>query len=61
MVAISETSLRPVEEAEVGDLMTIVGSDGDGQITMDEMAQLRGTINYEVACGFGMRLDKIYL
>lgn len=61
MVAISETSLRPVEEAEVGDLMTIVGSDGDGQITMDEMARLRGTINYEVACGFGMRLDKIYL
>lgn len=61
MVAISETSLRPVVEAEVGDLMTIVGRDGDAEITMDEMAQLRGTINYEVACDFGMRLDKVYL
>lgn len=61
MVAISETSLRPVVEAEVGDLMTIVGRDGDAEITIDEMARLRGTINYEVACDFGMRLEKVYL
>ena len=61
MVAISETSARPVREAELGDLMTIVGRDGDAMITMDEMARLRGTINYEVACGFGMRLEKFYL
>ena len=61
MVAITETSARPVDEAEPGDLMTLVGRDGDAQITMDEMARLRGTINYEVACDFGMRLEKIYL
>ena len=61
MVAIAETSARSVPEAEVGDLATIIGRDGDAQITMDEMAQLRGTINYEVACGFGMRLEKIYV
>ena len=61
MVAITETSERPVEEAEIGDLMTIVGRDGDAEITMDEMARLRGTINYEVACGFGMRLEKMYV
>ena len=61
MVAISETSAREAEEAEIGDLMTIVGRDGDAQITMDEMARLRGTINYEVACDFGMRLEKIYI
>lgn len=61
MVAIEQTSASRVPEAEVGDLMTIVGSDGDAQLTMDEMARLRGTINYEVACGFGMRLDRIYV
>ena len=61
MVAISETSAREVKEAEIGDLMTIVGRDGDAEITMDEMARLRGTINYEVACGFGMRLEKMYI
>ncbi|MFR2950488.1 MAG: alanine racemase, partial [Collinsella intestinalis] len=61
MVAVSETSLRPTQEAEVGDLMTIVGRDGDAQITLDELARACGTINYEIACGFGMRLEKIYV
>ena len=50
-----------IPEAEYGDEMIIVGRDGDAEITMDEMARLRGTINYEVACGFGMRLDKVYV
>ena len=60
MVAIQQTSQRETPEAEMGDLMTVIGRDGGAEITMDEMAQLRGTINYEVACGFGMRLEKIY-
>ena len=61
MVAIQQTPARQMPEAEVGDLITIVGRDGDAEITMDEMARLRGTINYEVACGFGMRLEKVYI
>lgn len=61
MVAIQQTPARQMPEAEVGDLITIVGKDGDAVITMDEMARLRGTINYEVACGFGMRLEKVYI
>lgn len=61
MVAIQQMTARPIEEAEIGDLVTIVGRDGDEVITMDDMASLRGTINYEVACGFGMRLEKVYL
>ncbi len=61
MVAIQQTPARQMPEADVGDLITIVGKDGDAVITMDEMARLRGTINYEVACGFGMRLEKVYI
>lgn len=60
MVAITQTSMRQTPEAEIGDIMTIIGRDGEAQITMDEMARLRDTIHYEVACGFGMRLEKIY-
>lgn len=60
-VAIQQTPARQMPEAEVGDLITVVGKDGDAVITMDEMARLRGTINYEVACGFGMRLEKVYI
>lgn len=61
MVAIQQTPARQMPEAEVGDLITIVGKDSDAVISMDEMARLRGTINYEVACGFGMRLEKVYI
>ena len=60
MVAIQSNPAHEIPEAEYGDEMIIVGRDGDAEITMDEMAHLRGTINYEVACGFGMRLDKVY-
>ena len=61
MVAIQSNPAHEIPEAEYGDEMIIVGRDGDAEITMDEMARLRGTINYEVACGFGMRLDKVYV
>ena len=49
---------QPVEE---GDLVTIIGEDGSECITADEMADLRGTLNYEVTCNFGMRLEKVYV
>jgi len=60
MVAITQTSRRQMPEAEVGDVMTIMGRDGDEAITADEHARLRGTINYEVACDFGLRLERVY-
>ncbi len=41
--------------------MIFVVGVGEGEMSMVEMARLRGTINYEVACGFGMRLDKVYV
>ena len=43
-----------------GDIVTIMGRDGDEEITADEMASLRGTINYEVVCDFALRLERIY-
>lgn len=53
-------SYRPTRPVEYGDVVTLIGADDDERITADEMADLRGTINYEVVCDFGMRLEKIY-
>ena len=53
-------SYRPTRPVEYGDVVTVIGADGDERITADEMAALRNTINYEVVCDFGMRLEKIY-
>ena len=53
-------SYRPTRPVEYGDVVTLIGADDDERITAEEMAGLRNTINYEVVCDFGMRLEKIY-
>ena len=53
-------SYRPTRPIEYGDVVTVIGADGDERITAEEMAGLRNTINYEIVCDFGMRLEKIY-
>jgi alanine racemase len=43
-----------------GDEFVVVGAQGDDRISMEEIAELAGTINYEMACAFGMRLPLVY-
>jgi len=47
-------------EVSLGDEAVIVGTQGDETITTEEFAEHAGTINYEISCGFGMRLPRIY-
>lgn len=54
-------SVKTVAPVECGDVVTILGTDGGQTISADEMARLRDTINYEVTCDFGMRLEKVYV
>ena len=46
---------------QVGDVVTILGKDGNDQITATEMAEWIETINYEVVCGISKRVPRIYL
>lgn len=48
-------------EARRGEEAVIVGSQLGELISMDELAEQAGTINYELACAFGQRLERIYL
>ena len=41
--------------ASRGDEFVLVGEQGAERISMEELAELAGTINYEMACAFGMR------
>jgi len=43
-----------------GDEVVLVGSQGSQRITLDDLAETAGTINYELSCSFGMRLDRVY-
>ncbi|MDZ4170067.1 MAG: alanine racemase [Coriobacteriia bacterium] len=44
-----------------GDQVVLVGQHADEVQSMDDLADLAGTINYEMACSFGMRLPRLYL
>ncbi|MDO4851199.1 MAG: alanine racemase [Actinomycetota bacterium] len=50
-----------VPPVQIGDEVVIIGAQGDDRITLDMMAEAIGTINYELACAFGMRLAKLYV
>lgn len=45
---------------QIGDVVTIVGRQGDSVVTIDDMAHILGTISYEVAIGFSQRMPRIY-
>ena len=53
--------LTDVPGVKVGDEVIIMGSDGKNTISADDIAQAVGTINYEILCGFGQRLPKVYV
>lgn len=52
---------RKKVDPQVGDEVIVVGRQGDSIITLDDMAATLGTINYELALGFGgSRMARIF-
>jgi len=49
-----------VEGVKTGDEMVLFGRPEDG-ITADDLAEITGTINYEVVCTVGPRIPRIYI
>lgn len=49
-----------VPGVEVGDEVVLVGSQGDQTITLEELADLAGTIPYEILTGIGRRVPREY-
>ena len=44
-----------------GDTVTLIGKDGDEEITMEEIAGEACSFNYEFACGISRRVPRYYL
>ena len=47
-------------DAQEGDIITLIGSDGNESIAVDEWAQILGTIHYELTCALRVRLPRVY-
>ena len=43
-----------------GDVATLVGKDGDERVTFEELAEIAGTINYELACAISKRVPRVF-
>ncbi len=49
-----------IEGVKVGDIVTLLGQDGDYCITMEELGELSDRFNYEFACLITPRVPRIY-
>ncbi|MCR4789161.1 MAG: alanine racemase [Lachnospiraceae bacterium] len=43
-----------------GDFVTLIGKNGAEEITMEELGNLSGRFNYELACELGKRIPRVY-
>jgi alanine racemase len=50
-----------IPSIEVGDVVTLLGTDGYERIDATEMAGWLDTINYEVVCGISKRVRRVYI
>ena len=57
----SMIDLKGEQGIQTGDLVTLIGTDGDDAITLDEVAGLAGTIAHEILTGIGQRVPRIYV
>ncbi|HXG35404.1 MAG TPA: alanine racemase C-terminal domain-containing protein, partial [Dehalococcoidia bacterium] len=57
MTMIDVTDIPDVIE---GDEVTIIGKQGRDAISVQEIAQLANIVSYEVLCGIGSRVPRVY-
>ena len=49
-----------IPDVQPGDSVTLVGTDGDETITVEQIAAQAGSFNYEFICGISRRVPRVY-
>lgn len=49
-----------IEDVMEGDMVTLVGHDGDEYISIEEVANMAYSFNYEFVCDVGKRIPRVY-
>jgi len=57
---VTVVDITDVPGVEAGEVATLVGADGGEHITVDEVAELAGTISYEILTGFTTRVPRVW-
>jgi alanine racemase len=53
--------LTDVPEAQAGDVVTLLGREGEHEIRVEEWAAMKGTHAYDVICSIGSRVARCYV
>lgn len=59
-ICMDQCMVKMPREFAVGEKVTLIGRQGEGEITMEEWADRLGTIPYEIAVTIGKRVPRIY-
>jgi alanine racemase len=53
--------LSHTQALRAGDEVTILGQEGDAKLDAQQIAKLAGTISYNILCGIGARVRRVYV
>lgn len=53
--------ISDIPDVHIGTSVTVIGSEGDKTITFDDIADICGTISYEIMCNVSIRMPRIYI
>lgn len=52
--------ITDIPNVKSGDEVILIGKSGDEKISVEELAELSGTFNYEFVCDLGKRIPRVY-
>lgn len=50
-----------VQDAKIGDTVTMIGTDGRSSVLAEDLAAAIGTISYEITCGISERVPRVFI
>lgn len=53
--------ITDIPDVKLEDIVTLIGKDGDNSISVEDMANLAGSFNYEFVCDVGKRVPRVYI
>jgi alanine racemase len=59
-VSMDQITIRLPKSYQIGTTVTLIGQDGDNRISATDVAEKRGTINYEVVCLLSDRIPRYF-
>jgi len=58
---LSVIDITGIDDTKIGDIVTVFGEDSGETISAEELAEICGTLSYEILCGVSKRVPRVYI